>query len=327
MNATALAAPPLLAVQPRRIAPDATEETEALNEFVASNADLFVRSDIRLCLHLATVIGLLGLGTWLIVTVPQIWLKVLLGPLNAFLWFALSNVTIHHHHTHHNAAKRPFFRRLLSLMHPLVVPTSLKNLRRFRRAHMNHHAAPLHDTDVDHLYGMQHYLRMSKNWRTRIVYFVELTFVGGHFPGPKDQTYINQVKVSDWNLKKYEQVKQIEVRKAKRDSLIAWSILLTAVFILPWLAWGWIYPLILVKNWSGFLGQFTHFDEELLQPHRSKNHRTRTARMPSWIDYLSAGAISGHFVHHLFPHLPYYNIERARRRILRQSRLARLVYD
>jgi len=200
-------------------------------------------------------------------------------------------------------------------------------LTRYKRAHMNHHSHPLEDSDVDHRYAMNHYQRMSRNWWTRIVYFVELTLVGGHVPGPKDQRYINRTPLSEWNLEEYEKVKQIEVRKAKRNSLIAWAIFGVTLYLIPAFAWAWIFPLLLIKNWSGFLGQFQHYDQQLLAESRSKNNRTKTYRVPGWLNYLAGGEISGHFVHHLYPDMPYYNVERARRRLMRHPQLVELVVN
>ncbi|HEX5105354.1 MAG TPA: fatty acid desaturase [Pirellulaceae bacterium] len=302
-------------------------ESQALDEFRRANADLFGKSDLWLALHLAVVLTLLGLGTWAIVVVPLVWVKILLGPVNAFLWFCLGNVTVHHHHTHHNAAKSAVFKRLLDGLHFLVVPDGGRGLKRYRRAHMNHHLHPLSDSDVDHRYAQKHYQKMSKSVWTRIVYFLELTFIGGHVPGQKDEAYLNRVPIAKWNLAEYEKVKEREVRKAKRNSLIAWGIFLVVLFVFPPLAWAWIYPLILVRNWNGFLGQFQHYDEKLLASGRSKHNRTLTFRIPGWLNYLAGGEISGHFIHHIYPDMPYYHVESARRRLLRQPELVRLVVN
>jgi fatty acid desaturase len=302
-------------------------EADAIEGFRKENAELFQKSDLRLMLHVGVALALLGAGTYAIIATPYLWLKILLGPLNGFVWFALGNVTVHHHHTHHNAAKSAICGHFLNLLHFVVVPDMGRHLKRYRRAHMNHHAHPLQDTDVDHRYSMEHYRRMSKNIWTKLLYYLELTFVGGHVPGRKDEGYLNRVAPADWSLEDYYKVKEREVRKAKRNSLIVWSIFLVCALFVPPLAWAFVYPLILVRNWSGFLGQFQHFDDELLDPSRTKNNRTKTYHVPSWLNYLAAGEISGHFIHHVYPELPYYNVERARKRLMRKPELARLVVN
>jgi fatty acid desaturase len=301
-------------------------ETLALDEFRRANPELFRKSDLRLALHLGVVLLLLAAGTWAILVAP-FWAKLLLGPVNAFFWFCLGNVTVHHHHTHHNAAKSALFRRLLDCLHFVVVPDFGRHLKRYRRAHMNHHLHPLADNDVDHRYAMEHYRRMSRNLWTKLLYFLELTFIGGHVPGPKDEAYLNHVPIARWNLDDYQKVKLREVSKAPRNSLIAWGLFLAMLWLAPWLAWGWLFPLILVKNWYGFLGQFQHYDEKLLAPERSRHNRTLTFRVPGWMNWLAGGELSGHFVHHIYPDMPYYHVETARRRILRQPELVRLVVN
>jgi len=82
--------------------------------------------------------------------------------------------------------------------------------------------------------------------------------------------------------------------------------------------------MLLVKNWAHFLGQFQHYDERLSDSSRSVWNRTKTYRFSSALNYLLGGEISGHFLHHLFPELPYYNIERACRRFLKNSELSML---
>jgi hypothetical protein len=307
--------------------PQTNHEERALAAFRTMNPDLFVKNDFYLALHILTVLGLLGFGTYTIVTTPHLWLKILLGPINAFFWFALGNVTIHHHHTHHNAAKNSFCRRCLDVIHFFVVPDGGRHLKRYRRAHMNHHSRPLHDADVDHRYAMDYYERTSKNIWTKALYYLELTFVGAHVPGPKDESYMNRVPISEWTLADYEKVKEREVKKAKRNSLIVWGIFFVALYFVPRLAWGWLFPLILLKNWSHFLGQFQHYDVELLDPARSKHNRTKTYHIPGWLNYLAGGEISGHFLHHIYADMPYYNVERARKRFVRDPELVRLVVN
>ena len=88
-----------------------------------------------------------------------------------------------------------------------------------------------------------------------------------------------------------------------------------------------LLPMILVKNWTGFLGQFQHYDHHLLDPARTKNNRTKTYRIPGFLNWLAGGEISGHFLHHIYPDMPYYNVERARRRLMRQPELVKLVVN
>lgn len=301
-----------------------TEETLALHRFRSENPDFFQKSHSKLFLHLGTVFSLLLLSTTVVVATPHLSIKILLGVVNAFLWFSLINVTIHHHHTHHNAAAGAFSERLLDFLYVLAVPNAPKRLGRYTRAHLNHHARPFHETDVDHHYGKEHYLRMTKNLGTRILYFLELTFVGGHVPGWEDDRYVNQVPLEDWNRADYEKVKGEERRKSLRASLLQWGLFLATLPFLPAVAWGWAFPMLLVKNWAHFLGQFQHYDERLLDPARSVWNRTKTYRFPGWLNYLVGGEISGHFLHHLFPELPYYNVERVRKRFLRDPALKKI---
>ena len=86
--------------------------------------------------------------------------------------------------------------------------------------------------------------------------------------------------------------------------------------------WAWAFPMLMVKNWAHFLGQFQHYDEALLNPGLSIWKRTKTFRIPVWLNYLAGGEISGHFLHHLFPEMPYYKVEEARRRLLANPALA-----
>ncbi|MEK6247076.1 MAG: fatty acid desaturase, partial [Planctomycetales bacterium] len=274
-----------------------------------------------------TLILLLVASVIAIVITPLLLLKIVLGPVIAFLWFALGNVTVHHHQTHHNATNSQFARRCLNAIHFVTLPDGGKHLKRYRRAHMHHHANPLHETDVDHRYAMEHYQSMSRNTWTKIIYYLELTFVGGHVPGQKDEDYMNRVPVADWKLKDYQQVKKREVQKAPRNAMIGWAIFLVTLLVVPGIAWGLIYPLLLLKNWSGFLSQFQHFDDKMLDSSRSRNNRTKTYWFPRLINWLAGGEISGHFVHHIYPELPYYNVEAARRRILQQPELVQLVVN
>ncbi len=300
------------------------EENKALQRFRKENQDLFQKTDRDLTLHLGIVLFLLGLFTTGILTAPSVWIKVLLGTANAFLLFCLINVTIHHHHTHHNAAKHPFFKRVLDTLYLIVLPNAPKRLNRYTRAHLNHHARPFHETDVDHHYGKDYYLKTRENLWTHILYFLELTFIGGHVPGWEDDRYMNQVPLEEWNQKDYLRVKEEEQKKALRLSAFQWSGFFVLLFIVPWLAWAWAFPMLLVKNWAHFLGQFQHYDEKFVDPSRSVWNRTKTYAFPAWLNYLAGGEISGHFVHHLFPEIPYYHVESARRRLLKDPELREL---
>lgn len=311
----------------------ATEREEtALEGFRAGCRYLFRKNDARLFLHLASVISLLTVGTVLVVSLPWIPLKVLSGAANAFLWFSLINVTIHHHHTHHNAAASPFAKKLLDFLYLLAVPNAPKRRNRYTRAHLNHHARPFDETDVDHHYGKDRYLKMVKTWWGKLLYFLELTFIGAHMPGWQDDHYMNQVPLEKWNQEDYRKVKCKEEKQALKTAALQWGgflvvLILGATGRLPLLtafAWGWAYPMLLVKSWAHFLGQFQHYDERFLEPSRSIFQRTKTYRFPGWLNYLAGGEISGHFLHHLYPELPYYNVESARRRLVRDPELSKL---
>lgn len=301
-----------------------THEREALERFRRENPGLFEKNDSELLIHLGVVFSLLFGGTLAVILTPSWLFKVLGGGINAFLWFSLINVTIHHHHTHHNAAGGGFSKRLLDFLYFAAVPNAPQRLGRYTRAHLNHHARPFHETDVDHHYGQARYLRMGKNLWTRFLYFLELTFVGGHMPGWEDDRYMNQVPLESWRQSDYEEVKRKESRTAFVASLIQWGAFGILLWLLPALAWGWVYPMLLVKNWAHFLGQFQHYDERLLNGSRSVWNRTKTYRFPGWLNYLAGGEISGHFLHHLFPEIPYYKVEAARKRLLRDPELSAL---
>ena len=156
-----------------------TEEKVALDQFRIQNPDLFRKEDSKLFLHLGMILLLLSLSTAFVVLTDQLVLKIFLGAWNALLWFSLINVTIHHHHTHHNAAEHPFSKKFLDLLYLVAVPNASKRRNRYTRVHLNHHARPFHETDVDHHYGKNRYLQMTKTLRTRVIYFLELTFIGG----------------------------------------------------------------------------------------------------------------------------------------------------
>lgn len=299
-------------------------EAAALERFRSQYSALFQKNDFKLILHLGIIFLLLIPSVAAVVLTPYLLLKIFLGTINAFLWFSLINVTIHHHHTHHNAAHSPFFRGLLDFIYVLAVPNAPKRRVRYIRAHLNHHARPFHETDVDHNYGTFRYLEMMKRPWTKILYFLELTLVGAHIPGWEDDRYMNQVPLENWSRTDYEAVKGKEIKVAQKTALIQWGLFAILLLVFPAFAWGWSFPMLLVKNWAHFLGQFQHYDERLLDSTRTVANRTRTYRIPGWLNYLAAGEISGHFLHHLFPELPYYNVERARRIFLNDPELSRL---
>jgi fatty acid desaturase len=301
------------------------EEAAALKRFRLENPGLFRKDDSKLALHLGIVLSLLVFFTVIVLTTPLISVKILLGAVNAFLIFSLINVTIHHHHTHHNPAKSPFFRKVLDVIYFLAVPDAPKRLNRYTRAHLNHHARPFHESDLDHHYGKDRYLAMMKTLGGRILYYLELTFIGGHMPGWKDDQYMNTVPLEDWNREAYLVVKRKEVRDAWITAAWQWGGFFILLKFLPWLAWGWVFPMLLVKNWSHFLGQFQHYDDRLTDPERSIANRTKTYHhVPGWLNYLTGGEITGHFLHHLYPEMPYYQVESARRRFLADPELSRL---
>jgi len=297
----------------------------ALDGFRAANPDLFKKDDWLLAAHLGIVLSVLGILTYVVIATPYLWLKTVLGALNVLPWFALINVTIHHHHTHRNTALHPWARRLLDFLYLIVLPNAPKRLSRYRLAHLNHHAQPFHETDVDHHYGKRRYLAMSKNLWTKFLYFAELTFVGAHMPGWEDDHYMNNVPLEDWNPADYERVKAVEIKKSRRLSALQWTGFGILVWIFPPAAWGWAFPMLLVKNWAHYLGQFQHYDERFLDPARSVWNRTKTYRVPCWLNYFVGGEIAGHFVHHLFPEIPYYRVETARRRIFADPKLASFI--
>ncbi len=310
--------------QPDLAALEREEEIQALARFRGANPDLFQKKDLQLFIHLSSVLFPLMVFTWTAIVTPFVGIKIFLGAVNAFLWFCLVNVTLHHHETHRNAAKGPAFKKLLDWLYLVAVPNAPKRLGRYTRSHLNHHARPFHETDVDHHYGKDRFAQMMKTPWKRFAYFLELTFVGAHMPGWEDDRYMNQVPLEEWNRQDYEQVKGDEKKKATRLSLLQWTGFFVLLKIFPPLAWGWAFPMLLVKNWAHFLGQFQHYDEKFLDPSRSVCNRTKTYRFPSFLNYLAGGEISGHFLHHLFPELPYYKVEPARKRFLKDPELSRL---
>ena len=306
------------------------EEEAALAGFRSANKDLFQKDDAQLYKHLAYVGGNFALGTLFAVTTPLVLFKILLGIWDGFLLFSLINVTIHHHHTHKNAAESETAKKLLDMIYLIVLPNAPKRKSRYTRAHLNHHLRPFHETDVDHHYGTQRFLRMMKNAFTAVLYFLELTFIGAHMPGWEDDRYMNEVPLEKWNQPDYEKIKAVEGKQALKTAALQWGAFLFALyiagayglFLLEAFLWGWAFPMLLVKNWAHFLGQFQHYGETLLNPKISIWKRTKTFRIPSSLNYLAGGEISGHFLHHLFPELPYYKVEEARLRLLADPRLA-----
>ncbi|GEM_PF-1281718 len=299
-------------------------EIIALERFRSTFPDFFRKNDRRLFLHLGILFTLLCVSITVVVTTPHVGLKIFLGIVNSFLLFSFVNATIHHHHTHHNAAQGPLAKKLLDLIYLTAIPNAPKRRSRYVRAHLNHHARPFHETDVDHHYGKDRYLAMRKSVWTRLLYFLELTFVGAHMPGWEDDRYMNQVPLEDWNRAGYEEVKKIERKKAVRLALFQWGLFIVSLWVLPAVAWGWAFPMLFVKNWAHYLGQFQHYDNEFLDPNRSSLARTKTYRFPGWLNYLAGGEISGHFLHHLFPEMPYYQVESARKKFVKDPELSKL---
>ena len=300
----------------------AAGEEILLEGFRRANPEFFKKDDALLFRHLGIVLSLLALSSAGGITAPGFALNAGFGTLSAFFWFSLINVTIHHHHTHRNAAKSEFAKKVLDFLYLISMPSAPKRLNRYTRAHLNHHARPFHETDVDHHYGTERYLAMRGKPLDRVFFFLELTFVGAHVPGWDDDRYMNQVPLEAWSRDGYRQVKAGEIRLARRTALWQWALFGAAAWFLPALAWGWAFPMLLVKNWAHYLGQFQHYDGRLLEANRSAWTRTKTFRVPAWFNYLAGGEISGHFIHHLFPEIPYYRVERARQRFLKDPQLA-----
>ena len=171
-----------------------------------------------------------------------------------------------------------------------------------------------------------------QTWRGKLLYFLELTFIGAHMPGWQDDQYMNQIPLENWNQEDYQKVKCEEKKQALKTAALQWGGFLLVLIVgkagrLPFLtalAWAWAYPMLLVKSWAHFLGQFQHYDERFLDPSRSIFQRTKTYRFPGWLNYLAGGEISGHFLHHLYPELPYYNVESARQRLVHDPELSQL---
>ncbi len=300
-------------------------EEAALERFRLANLPLFKKDDTRLRLHLALLLLSLAAGTVLAVLVPFWPCKVLLGVVNAFFWFSLINVTIHHHHTHHNSASGTGMKKVLDILYRVAVPNAPKRLNRYTRAHLNHHSRPFDETDVDHHYGTRRFLAMrKKGWPAMLVYFMELTFIGAHMPGWDDDRYMNTVPLEKWNRNDYETVKAKERKQAVKSAALQWGLFLIALKWIPGVAWGWAFPMLLVKNWAHFLGQFQHYDGRFLNPAFSINQRARTYAFPGFLNYLCGGEISGHFLHHLYPEMPYYHVEEARRRFASDPELAKV---
>ncbi len=306
-------------------------EDQALAGFRTANPDLFKKDDTLLLTHLGVVISLLIVSTAFAVTVPSLFFKIIFCLISGFLWFSLINVTIHHHQTHHNSAKSNFCKKILDLLYQIAVPNAPKRLNRYTRAHLNHHARPFHETDVDHHYGTTRYLAMMKKPWTKLLYFLELTFVGGHVPGWEDDQYMNTIPLEKWTRQDYETMKVVERKKAVNIALLQWGALVPLLWLstvkgwwfLSLIGWGWALPMLLIKNWAHFLGQFQHYDDSLRENSRSIWKRTKTYHFPGWINYLTGGEISGHFLHHLFPELPYYKVEAARKRLVANPELAK----
>ena len=314
------------------------QENEALQRFKAAHPELFRKNDAELFQHIAALLSILVLATLFTVLSPWIPAKILFGAASAFCWFSLINVTIHHHTTHRNAASGPAAKKVLDILYWIAVPNAGKRKTRYTRAHMNHHFRPFHETDVDHHYGTERFLCMMKKTGTAILYYLELTFVGGHMPGWMDDQYMNEVPLEKWNTEDYKKLKLEEVKKARQTAVLQWGGFLLLASTSTWgqvfrpvpigmlsaFAWAWIFPMLLVKNWAHFLGQFQHYEPQFLEKGRSLNQRTRTYRVSSWINYLTGGELSGHFLHHLYPEMPYYHVESARQLMASDPELSKL---
>lgn len=315
---------------------DLLSEETALERFRLANLDLFKKDDRQLFAHLTALISCLAAGTALAVLVPFWPVRILLGIVNAFFWFSLINVTLHHHQTHHNAASSSEMKKTLDFLYGIAIPNAPKRLNRYTRAHLNHHARPFDETDVDHHYGTRRWMATAqKGWGAKALYFLELTVIGAHMPGWQDDRYMNTVPLEKWNRADYEAVKKKERKEALASAALQWGIFLSVLvvraglsgplaFILDAIAWGWAFPMLLVKNWAHFLGQFQHYDGRFLSSDLSINQRTKTYRFPAFLNYLCGGEISGHFLHHLYPEVPYYHVEEARRRFTSDPELSRL---
>src|SRR5579862_3506774 len=296
-------------------------ELNALKKFRAGHPDLFKKSDGQLLLHLGIVLSILALLTYASVESTFLPLKILFAAIATFFWFSLVNVTIHHHTTHHNAAASPVLSKMLDVLFYLVPARK----SRYIRAHLNHHARPFHDTDVDHRFGTERYLAVKHSPVKKVLYFLELTFVGSFIPGLTEDTYLTEVPMDQWNIDDYKAIMRRERRNAMLFSAGLWIAFFLAARWLPWFGWGWLFPMLMLKNWAHFLGQFQHYDEQLLtEADRSVWRRTRTFHVPGWFNYLTGGEISGHFVHHLFPQIPYYKVETARKQLMSDPELAKL---
>jgi fatty acid desaturase len=296
-------------------------ELNALKRFRAGHPDLFKKNDALLLLHLGIVLSALTALTYASVESTFLPLKILFAAVATFFWFSLVNVTIHHHTTHHNAAASPVLSKALDILFYLV--PARKN--RYVRAHLNHHARPFHETDVDHRFGLERYLAIKHSPAKRVLYFFELTFVGGFIPGPTENTYLTEVPIDQWNIDDYKAIMQRQRQNAILLAPGLWIAFFAAAQWLPWFGWGWLFPMLMLKNWSHYLGQFQHYDEALMtETDRSVWRRTRSFHVPGWFNYLTGGEISGHFVHHLFPQIPYYKVERARKALVADPELARL---
>ncbi len=289
-------------------------EAALLAKFRSSHPYFFRKDDSALYRHLGVVAAWIFVFTAGAILFPSVIFKILYGAGAAFGWFCLINVTIHHHHTHKNAAKDPRAKKLLDFIYFIAVPNAPKRLPRYTRAHLNHHARPFHETDVDHHYGLERYEEMSRTPLGKLLYYLELTFVGAHVPGWQDDRYMNTVPLETWNRRDYEAVKAEEIRAARITALWQWALFFVALKFMPVVAWGWAFPMLLVKNWAHYLGQFQHYNEDLRNPARSVAARTQTFRgVPEWLNWLTGGELTGHFLHHLYPEMPYYYVETARK--------------
>ncbi|HTL47729.1 MAG TPA: fatty acid desaturase [Verrucomicrobiae bacterium] len=290
---------------------EASSEILAIQDFQRRHPGLFQKDDRKLFCHLGLVFGLMAALFAVIVLIPSLAARIPASLLLSLLYFSLINVTIHHHHTHRNAAQSPAAKKFLDLLYMAVLPNAARRRPRYVKVHLSHHADVFEPTDVDHLYGAERFLKMRRNLWTRLLYFLELSFVGAHVPGWEEDQYMNETPRDEWNLADYRIVKAKEKNKAVITAAIQGVLLCACLQVLPWFAWGWALPMLLVKNWAHFLGQFQHYDPRFLQPGAPRWKRTLSFEVPGWFNNLMAGEIKGHHVHHLFPSLPYYNMEEA----------------
>ena len=304
-----------------------TPEEKKLQEFREKYPHLLQKNDGLLLFHVFLCIFLyLGLAVTAAL-VPQLWVKILIGPCIAFCGYALGHASVHHHTCHKNCADSYLSKKILDFIYTVLelefVFDGGYNQRRFRRAHLHHHSQPLVPEDVEHLYVMKQWEKASKSTWTRILYFLDLAFIGAR-EDVVSLEYINENPSYKWNMKDYEQAMKEEYKHNVRRSAIMWSICAMLLQVAPVVVWGFLYPMILGKNVFSVLGRFQHFDESLLDPKLSKHAKTLSIPCPTWLNYLSCGEITSHYVHHLFPDMPYYHLWRAHLEIIKDPEMEKM---